>query len=41
MLRRKIGKLEQWFAVGVVMFGAALSMTGTFQAISNILMHLK
>lgn len=39
MLRRKIGKLEQWFAVGVLMFGAALSVTGTFQAISNILTH--
>lgn len=39
MLCRKIGKLEQWFVAGVVMFGAALSVTGTFQAISNILMH--
>ena len=38
-LRRKIDKLEQWFAAGVVMFGAALSVTGTYQAISNILTH--
>ena len=36
-LCRKICKLEQWFAAGVVMFGAALSVTGTYQAISNIL----
>ena len=39
ILRRKIGKLEQCFAAGVVMFGAALSVTGTYQAILNILTH--
>ena len=39
ILRRKIGKLEQCVAAGVVMFGAALSVTGTYQAILNIFTH--
>ena len=33
---RRIGRLEQLFALGVAVFGAALSLTGTIQAVSKI-----
>ena len=33
---RKIGRLERFFALSVAVFGAALSLTGTIQAVSKI-----